>query len=238
MKDLNKKLNNISTTLLKAFLAGLAISLGGILFYLSLYLFKDNIFINSKILGSILFSIGLIIICKFKLNLFTGKIGYLLTSKKDERNNLSKFSYYSLIYIGNFIGVFLIGSIISIFINNFEIFKDIKEIIKNVYLSKQFNYQNINDYIIYLYKGIFCGFLVYIAIYFYNNLNNKLFKVIGIVIPITLFVLAGYHHCIANMFFFFSYFKFSLNNFISLLITIISNSIGSILLHYLTLKLN
>ena len=55
-------------TFVLAVLAGIAIGIGGIV-YLSL---------ENKVAGALLFTVGLYTICAHGLNLFTGKVGYLV----------------------------------------------------------------------------------------------------------------------------------------------------------------
>ncbi len=55
-------------TFRKAAAAGVSISIGA-----TVYLACE-----SRLLGAMLFTIGLFVICAFGLNLFTGKIGYVL----------------------------------------------------------------------------------------------------------------------------------------------------------------
>ena len=59
-------------TFLLAVLAGIAIGIGGVV-YLSL----DN-----KIAGALMFTVGLYTICVHGLNLYTGKIGYLVNQPR------------------------------------------------------------------------------------------------------------------------------------------------------------
>ena len=73
-------------TFTKAVAAGLMIDLG-----VAVYLSCPN-----KIAGSLLFSVALFCICSFKMNLFTGKIGYILQNRNDP-NCL-------IIWLGNFVG--------------------------------------------------------------------------------------------------------------------------------------
>ena len=84
--------------LIKSILAGIMIGIGG-----TIYLSLDN-----KIVGSILFAIGLFIIVVYSFNLYTSKIGYLI-------NNFNKKYIRELIItlIGNFIGTFFVGFILK-----------------------------------------------------------------------------------------------------------------------------
>lgn len=52
-----------------------------------------------------------------------------------------------------------------------------------------------------LVRGIFCNWLVTLAVWVTLAADSLSDKIIGVLFPITIFVLSGYEHCIANMFF-------------------------------------
>ena len=78
-------------------------------------------------------------------------------------------------------------------------------------------------------EGIFCGALVYIAVYLFKNLQNWGMKIIGIIVSVTLFVYCGFQHCIANMFYFGMAFNWNIKMLWNLLIVILTNSVGALL---------
>ena len=82
-------------------------------------------------------------------------------------------------------------------------------------------------------EGIFCGALVYIAVYCFKNFQNYAMKIIGIITAVTLFVYCGFQHCVANMFYFGMAFNWNLNMLWNLLIVILTNSIGALLVRCL-----
>ena len=63
----------------KGILAGLAIGLGGFLYILMVHFVPGE---YGKVLGSILFSVGLFLVCTFMLSLYTGKIGLIYLSRR------------------------------------------------------------------------------------------------------------------------------------------------------------
>ena len=75
----------------KSIMAGMAIALG-----CCLYLLAPN-----PIIGAVLFSCGLLCVRIYGLNLFTGKIQYIVTEKY-------KSTFYPFVLVGNFIGVIII----------------------------------------------------------------------------------------------------------------------------------
>ena len=76
-------------------LAGIMIAIGGIV-YLEV----------GGIIGAFLFSMGLLAVLNFKLELFTGKAGLLATNEIDWRD-------LSRIWIGNFIGTLITASVMA-----------------------------------------------------------------------------------------------------------------------------
>ena len=67
----NKTLSNILDYFIKGTYAGILIGIGGTV-YLS---------VQNNVAGSFLFSIGLLTICMYQMNLYTGKVGYVLVNK-------------------------------------------------------------------------------------------------------------------------------------------------------------
>lgn len=196
--------------------AGIAIGFGGLLNIVS----KTYFGAAGKIVGSLLFPIGLTLVCFLSLNLFTGKIGYLF-DKKGEKFPL----FLLIIYLGNIVGSLILGfSMRAIFLSNAEILKTVESIgtIKT----------NIPDFMAgfkLLCGSVLCGALVYIAVFCYKSFENVILKIIGIFIPIAVFVYFGFDHCVANM----SYFAFAmkyLNGFtyLNIALATLGNSLGAI----------
>ena len=68
-------MNERANGILKSFLAGVAIALGGYV-----YLSCEN-----KYVGAFLFSVGLLTVLYFGLNLYTGRIGYVFSQNRGQR---------------------------------------------------------------------------------------------------------------------------------------------------------
>lgn len=189
--------------LLKSILAGIMISIGGCV----------NLSIGG-LGGSILFAIGLMMIVVNGYNLYTGKIGYLINNGKSYLIELG------ITLIGNLIGtlgcgyLFLLTRIGSKISNNAEVI----------------SYAKLNDtwYSI-LILSIFCGMLMYLAVNLYKELKD-FGKYIAVFICVCVFILCGFEHCVANMFYFSVSNTWCLNAVGYLLIMILGNSIGSLII--------
>ena len=131
--------------LVRAILAGVMISIGGTIFLVC----------ESKLLGAFLFSIGLYAICAFGLNLYTGKIGYVIVNKKSYLIELF------LTLIGNFIGTYILA--LGMLSSRFGFISDKAKVICDM---------KINDNLIsILILSCLCGILMYIAVNNYKRIG-------------------------------------------------------------------
>lgn len=196
--------SNISI-LIKSILAGIMIGIGG-----TIFLSLDN-----KIVGSILFAIGLFMIVVYGFNLYTGKIGYLI-------NNFNKKYIRELIItlIGNFIGTFFVGFILRYT----RIYTSISDKAKGLVDIK------LNDTLIsILILSFFCGILMYLAVNTYKEVKD-IGKYLAVFLGVIVFILCGFEHCIANMYYFSIANAWYLNTLLYLVIMILGNSLGGILI--------
>lgn len=186
----------------KAILAGILIGIGG-----TIYLSLDN-----KIVGAFLFGIGLFVIVVRQLNLFTGKIGYLIGNK------LSYFKLLGITLLGNFIGTFLVGFILR-FTRIYTLINEKALTIINTKLD--------DNLISILILSIFCGLLMYLAVDGFKTTKEDIGKYAGVFLGVIVFILCGFEHCIANMYYFAVANVWSFKVLLYLLVMIVGNSLGS-----------
>jgi hypothetical protein len=74
----------------------------------------------------------------------------------------------------------------------------------------------------------FCGMLVYIAVEGFNVIEHHIGKYLVLILAIAGFIICGFEHSIANMFYYFLAGNFSVEAFISILLIVIGNSIGGL----------
>ena len=188
-------------TFLKAIFAGFLIGIGAIAYLL----------ISNPIVGSIFFSIGLFVILVKELNLYTGKVGYL-TQKK------TSFLELGIIILGNFIGIFLIGQLVLCSKLCFLLYP----IATNIVLKK------LADSVLSVFiLSFLCGILMYIAVSLYKT-KTGVAKYLGIFLCVPVFIICGFEHSIANMFYFTITGLWNWHSLLYTIIMIIGNGIGSI----------
>lgn len=164
--------------------------------------------VGNKIVGAFIFSFGLLTIVMQGFYLYTGKIGFV-KSKNDILN-------IPIIIVGNSIGTCIMSFVYRVTHTNFTQVNDI-------WLNKT----NKPIYEV-LALSIMCGILMYLAIDNYNKNRNIVF----IIMPVMVFILSGFEHSIANMFYYFSSDYRNLESVIYLLINIIGNGVGAIIFNY------
>lgn len=191
--------------LFKSFLAGIMIAIGGTVF----------LSIENKVIGASLFSIGLFGVLIYNLNLYTGKIGYLITNF-----NLKYIKELIITLIGNFIGACSVGFILRY-----------TRIYDNIY-SKALILANtkLNDNLLSIFiLSIFCGLLMYFAVNGFKK-QTDFGKYLVVYLGVAVFILCGFEHCIANMYYFSVADIWSLKTLGYTGIMILGNSVGSFII--------
>lgn len=199
--------------LIKSFLAGFAISLGG---WLSLRAKFDY---SSSLFSCFIFSFGLILICNFDFFLYTGKICYVFD--KSEEKVTDRIVRMLLILVGNYLGCLFVGLLLrGLYLDSYiELFKGLD---LSVIAKIQYPWYKVIG------VSFFCGLLVYVAVEGFKNIQNNFGKYVVLVLAIGGFILAGFEHSIANMFYFCLNSSFGLDAFLFLILCVIGNSIGGV----------
>ena len=171
--------------------------------------------IENKVIGASLFSIGLFGVLIYNLNLYTGKIGYLITNF-----NLKYIKELIITLIGNFIGACSVGFILRYT----RIYDKIYE--KSWILANT----KLNDNILSIFiLSIFCGLLMYYAVNGFKK-QTDFGKYLVVYLGVAVFILCGFEHCIANMYYFSVADIWSLKTLGYTGIMVLGNSIGSFIL--------
>ena len=176
--------------------AGIMIAIGG-----SVFLACEN-----RYIGAILFSVALLSICLKGYSLFTGKVGYL-----PENHSREAVKILLCGLLGNIISTVLLGFVVS-FAN--PALGEAAKVICEAKLSQE----ALQTFI----RAFFCGVLMYMAVSTYREKNT----LAGIFFCVPVFILSGFEHSIANMFYFGASGIINLDSVIYLAIVVIGNSVG------------
>ena len=201
-------MGRIISNFIKAILAGICIGIGAII-YLSC---------ADKIIGSFLFGLGLFTIVFFGFNLYTGKVGYLI-------DGTTKITDLIDILFGNLIGAYGVGTVIQFTRVSPALIQGAQTLCAIKLLDNPISL---------LILAIFCGMLMYIAVEGKKRIENPIGQVLIIFIPVMVFILCGFEHCIANMVYFTIANAWNEQSLIALLIMIAGNSLGGMLIPLFT----
>ena len=191
-------------TFMSAILAGVCISLGG-----AVYLSLDN-----KIVGSILFAVGLFVICTMGLNLFTGKVCYVFDNKPDYVIDVI------IIWLGNLAGTFLSArlQLLTRYGTN------LSDKAKGICGTK------LGDNLLSIFiLAVFCNIMIYIGVEVYKSIKHEIGKYISLFLGVVIFILCGFEHCIANMYYYTMADVWSINSLFYLIVMTIGNAVGGII---------
>lgn len=203
-------------TIISGFLAGIIIGVGGLVF--SVVMAKAGL-VSENVLAAFLFSIGLLLICAFEFNLYTGKIGFVLDNK------LSYIIDLGEMLLGNFLGAALMGFLVRGCSSQFE------TAINNLRAICEVKYSH--PWYTFLLLAFGCGMLVYLAVRIFKSGHHPVVRTLGLVLCVTVFVSVGFIHVIAEVFYLVMANKIELKSISYLLLALVGNSLGSIFLNEL-----
>lgn len=196
-----------SKMFIRAILAGFYIGIAGVV-YLS---------VENKVLGSLLFSSGLLLVVTKDYYLYTGKAGYLIPYEKGYLKVLLKT------ILGNIIGISTVGFLYLLTKNNDIMFHT--ETIIQAKLNK--------DIFISFVLAIFCGMLMYTGVEGYKKIEHKQIKMLIVIFAVMIFILSGFEHSIANMLYIIIGKAFTWKALLYLVVWILGNLVGAVFLNIL-----
>lgn len=203
---------------ISSILAGFCITIGA-----TVFLFCMNQGLGLKIVGALLFCIGLFTIIHFKFWLYTGKVGVTLDNKP-------KFLIDLVVcLLGNLLGVVLLASVIKL--------TRAGEFLQSVSTPIVTVKENDNLLSIFI-LSILCGVMIYLAVKGHEKSNYSFGKVLFAFLPIVAFILCGYEHVVANAVYYTYAGIFSAKTILLFLIMAIGNGVGAILLDLLIKVVN
>jgi formate/nitrite transporter len=171
--------------MLLSFMAGIYIALGSQGFLVA----YSNLFIRAAV-----FPVGLMLIVLVGGELFTGNC--LMTFGFLQKQITAKAYLKTLtqVYIGNFLGSIFIAALLY-FGGIYNKPEMAETIIKVAKAKISLNFVQV------LSRGILCNILVALGVWFAATAKDTTGKILGCWFPVMLFVICGYEHVVANMFF-------------------------------------
>ena len=199
-----------SRIFLNAILAGLFIGIAGTV----------CMAVPDPVMGAFLFGFGLLTIVSYGFKLYTGAIGYLAVQGKNTPRYLFELL---LIWVGNLVGCFSVGFLVR----QTRSFPGFAERVANVCAAKTGD-----CWTSWLILSFFCGILMYVAVETFKRKDelDAVVRVPVLFLCVAIFILSGFEHCIANMYYFSAADAWSWKALAAIGVMTLGNSLGGMLL--------
>ena len=149
-----------------------------------------------KFLGACVFPVGLAMVLLAGSELFTGNNLIIIPVLTGDIKFYQMLRNWIIVYIGNLIGAMIVA-FLSVYGHTASLFGNgLAEAMVNTAAGKVT--LSFGDAFI---RGICCNFLVCIAVWISFAAKDVTGKFWGLFMPIMLFVLCGFEHCVANMYY-------------------------------------
>lgn len=158
--------------------------------------------IENKIIASLFFCFGLTTIVIQEWNLYTGKIGFVRAWKE--------LPDMLIIIVGNFAGTYVASTLARaahLNINSLEM------------VQKKLDNSLLHIFLL----SVFCGVMMYLAIDGYAKTKN----IVLIIAPVMIFILSGFEHSVADMFYFNLANAYSMKSLLYIGTMLVGNGIGA-----------
>lgn len=191
-------------TFISGVLAGISIAIGG-----TVFLSLDN-----KVLGALFFTVGLFAVCTFGFNLYTGKVCYVFDQDWRYALNLP------LIWLGNLAGTFLTAEAERLTRIGPALAEKAQELCR---MKLSYGFVSI------FFLSVFCNVLIWLAVEGYKNNPHPAGKYLSLFFGVTVFILCGFEHCVANMYYYSMAGMWSWDTLAGILAMTLGNSVGGVI---------
>ena len=190
-----KSRRDFLSTITLAMMAGVFISLGAVFFT---YVIHDSTLSLglTKLIGGVVFSLGLILVIITGAELFTGNNLIVMACVSRKITLVQLIRNWGIVFLGNLIGSIIVIALIALS-GQWQAgggMVGVKALmIANGKVNLSF-WQALS-------KGVLCNILVCLAVYLCFSGRSVTDKILAILFPITAFVALGFEHSVANMYF-------------------------------------
>jgi formate/nitrite transporter len=185
----------LQASFMLAVVAGGSIGLGA-LYYTIVASDADLSFATIRVVGGLVFCLGLALVLVGGAELFTGNNLIVMAWASGNVSTKEMLRNWAIVYFGN-----LVGSLGLVFLVFFSHHLDanggrIGLSILNTAVTKIQP-----DTVTLFFKGILCNLLVCLAVWLAYAGRSVSDKIVALILPTSAFIAAGFEHCVANMYF-------------------------------------
>ena len=149
-----------------------------------------------RLVSSVVFPIGLFMVLVGGAELFTGNCLIIVPVMSKKATVAGMLRNWAIVYLGNMVGAFFIALLANY--SHTYTFADgaLAEAVVSTAVAK--SGISFTDGLI---KGILCNILVCMAVWCSFAADELAGKVLSLWLPVMLFIIGGFEHCVANMYF-------------------------------------
>jgi formate/nitrite transporter len=168
----------------------------GALYYTIVASDAELSFATVRVLGGLVFSLGLALVLVGGAELFTGNNLIVMAWASGNVSTGTMLRNWLIVYFGNLLGS--LGLIVMVFLSHHLDMNNggVGLSILNTAAGKIRP-----DMVTLFFKGILCNVLVCAAVWLAYAGRSVTDKIVAVVLPVSAFIAAGFEHCVANMYF-------------------------------------
>jgi formate transporter len=168
----------------------------GALYYTIIASDAEFSFATVRVVGGLVFSLGLALVLVGGAELFTGNNLIVMAWASGKVSTAAMLRNWATVYFGNFLGS--LGLVVLVFLSHHPDMNDgrIGLSILNTAAGKIRP-----DMMTLFFKGILCNVLVCAAVWLAYAGRSVTDKIVAVILPVSAFIAAGFEHCVANMYF-------------------------------------
>ncbi|MDL2235315.1 formate/nitrite transporter family protein [Christensenellaceae bacterium OttesenSCG-928-L17] len=150
----------------------------------------------SKLVGALLFPAGLAMVLIAGSELFTGNNLIIISVLEKQASFVGMLRNWLFVYLGNFVGALLVAWLVN---GGHQL-----SLFSNALAGTTINTATAKASLTFgdaFLRGVMCNFLVCIAVWMSFSSKDIAGKVLALYFPVMLFVLCGFEHSVANMYY-------------------------------------
>ncbi len=151
---------------------------------------------TAKVITALLFPAGLVMVVLAGSELFTGDCLMVISAASGQISWAELLRTWCVVYLGNLLGSVLVAALV-VYGHTPDLFGGAlaQSMVSTAAAKVSLRFTDG------LFRGILCNALVCCAVWIAAGGSTATEKIFGLYPPVFLFVLAGYEHCVANMFY-------------------------------------
>jgi len=168
----------------------------GALYYTIVSSDADLSFATARLLGGLVFSLGLALVLVGGAELFTGNNLIVMAWASGRVSMARMLRNWVIVYLGNLVGA--LGLVVLVVLSR-HLEMNNGRLAQAVIDTASAKIRP--DIVTLFFKGVLCNVLVCMAVWLAYAGRSVTDKIVGLVLPISAFVAAGFDHCVANLYF-------------------------------------